>query len=590
MNILLVAINAKYIHSNLAVYSLRAYAKEYGSHIRIAEYTINHRVGFILQEIYKKKPDVLCFSCYIWNIRYVQELLSDLHKLLPDLPIWVGGPEVSYEPEQFLQQYPMVSGVMVGEGEGTFRDLCSYYLGGAYAFDGSDMADEILDRAGVFESLPLEQIPGLVYRDKAGLLVKTPEREPLSLDELPFCYGELEEFKNRILYYESSRGCPFSCSYCLSSVDKNLRFRSLSLVKEELQFFLDRRVLQVKFVDRTFNCSHRHATAIWQYLKDHDNGVTNFHFEVSADLLTEEELSLLSTLRPGLVQLEIGVQSTFAPAIQKIWRTMDLARLEAAVERIRKAGNIHQHLDLIAGLPEEGFLQFAQSFRQVYGWKPRQLQLGFLKVLKGSYLYHHREEYGLAYQTQPPYEAMQTKWISYGEMLDIKLVEEMLEVYYNSGQFEMAWKVMELTADNPFDLFLELGRYYEDQGLLAISHSRIRRYEILLEFAAQRDPDHLELYKEALTFDLYYRENMKTRPKWAPDLSCYKELSRRFCKKGKLSHLEPFWYDFEKVRQAKTLEGYPDRIQEPEFWLFSYETRDPLSGQAKADKVSLTVT
>lgn len=566
MNILLVAINAKYIHSNLAVYSLKSFAREYQEHITIAEYTINHRVGYILQELYKQKPDVLCFSCYIWNFRYVKELITEIHKLLPGLPIWAGGPEVSYEPEIFLEGNKGVSGVMLGEGEATFRELCRHYLGKG-------------------EGRALEQVPGLIVRDKAGNLVRASKREPLPMDSLPFCYQHLEEFQNRIIYYETSRGCPFSCSYCLSSIEKGLRFRSFALVRQELQFFLDHKVPQVKFVDRTFNCSHSHAMQIWKYVKMHDNGVTNFHFEVSADLLTEEELELLSSMRPGLIQLEIGVQSTYQPAIQEIRRETDLQKLEAAVGRLHRAGNIHQHLDLIAGLPREGFETFAESFRQVYQWKPHQLQLGFLKVLKGSWIYGRQKEYGLLYQEYPPYEVMATKWLSYGELLDMKLVEEMLEVYYNSGQFEMTMKVLELTAENPFYLYLGLGKFYESRGLLAVSHSRMGRCKILLEFAKERDFGHLELYQETLVFDLYYRENMKTRPSWAPDLSEYKEMARDYCKKGKLSHLEPFWYDMEQIRREKLLAEYPRRQPDRQFYLFSYEERDPLTGQAKVGKV-----
>lgn len=566
MNILLVAINAKYIHSNLAVYSLKSYAKKYQGHIRIAEFTINHRVNYILQEIYKQNPDVLCFSCYIWNFRYVQELATEIHKLLPGLPIWAGGPEVSYEPEIFLEKNPAVSGVLLGEGEATFQELCRYYL-------------------EVGKGRPLGQIPGLIVRGKEGSLLRGPRREPLPMDSLPFCYSHLEEFQNRIIYYETSRGCPFSCSYCLSSIEKGLRFRSFSIVAPELQFFLDHQVPQVKFVDRTFNCSHSHAMEIWRYVKEHDNGVTNFHFEVSADLLTEEELSLLASMRPGLAQLEIGVQSTYGPTIQEIHRAMDLQRLGAAVGRLRQAGNIHQHLDLIAGLPKEGLEAFSESFRQVYQWKPQQLQLGFLKVLKGSWIYGHKKEYGIVCQEYPPYEVMETHWLSYGELLKIKLVEEMLEVYYNSGQFELTIKALELTVENPFFLYLRLGEYYERHGLLAISHSRMGRSEILLEFAREWDLAHLGLYQETLIFDLYCRENMKTRPKWAPDLSEYKEMARRYCKKGKLSHLEPFWYDMEQIRRGRALDDYPKRQPARQFYLFSYEERDPLTGQAKAGKI-----
>ncbi len=587
MNLLLAAINAKYIHSNLAVYSLKGYAKEYQEHISIAEYTINHRCEFILQQIYKQKPDVLFFSCYIWNFRYVQELILEIHKLLPQLPIWAGGPEVSYEPEMFLAGNPGASGVMLGEGEETFRELCGYYV------EGTNMPE-------------LKGIAGLVIRDKRGEPVRTGAREPLDMDALPFCYGCLEDFKNRIIYYETSRGCPFSCSYCLSSIEKGLRFRSFSIVKKELQFFLEQQVPQVKFVDRTFNCSHSHAMEIWHCIKEHDNGVTNFHFEISGDLLTEEEIALLATMRPGLVQLEIGVQTTYAPAIQEIRRSMDLGRLEQAVKKLQQAGNIHLHLDLIAGLPKEGFSRFAESFRQVYSWKPQQLQLGFLKVLKGSFLYENRKEYGMVYQEYPPYEVRSTAWLTYEEILSMKLVEEMLEVYYNSGQFEMTIKLMELAFPHPFSMFLELGGFYQEKGLLSMSHSRIRRCEILLEFLAEKDLQHLELYQEALTFDLYYRENMKTRPLWAPDVSEgkalghpqkgkplhlepdlaeYKEKTRKYCKKGTQSHLEPFWYDMEEIMGQKKLNRYPEKEPVREFYLFSYEERNPLTGQAKVRKI-----
>lgn len=604
MNILLTAINAKYIHSNLAVYSLKAYAKEHAEHIELAEYTINHRVEYILQELYKKKPDVLCFSCYIWNFRYVQELIQEIHKLLPELPIWGGGPEVSYEPEAFLKEFPMVTGVMIGEGEETFRELCGYYVNQErsvksqkysvtnqekytknqvdsainqeeYVRYQEDIANQQEDSANIN---PLQEIPGVVFCDDKEV-VRTARREPMNMDELPFCYEHLEDFENRIIYYETSRGCPFSCSYCLSSIEKGLRFRSLELVKKELQFFLDHKVPQVKFVDRTFNCNHKHAMEIWNYVKEHDNHITNFHFEISADLLTEEELALIAEMRPGLIQLEIGVQSTFEPTIQEIHRTMNLSRLEEIVKKVQQAENIHQHLDLIAGLPKEDFTTFAKSFQEIYNLKPEQLQLGFLKVLKGSYMYEHQKEYGLVYQSNPPYEVMATSWLTYEEVLKIKVVEEMLEVYYNSGQFEMTMKVLELAYDNPFAMFLELGEYYEVHGLFAMNHSRIRRCEILLDFAREKDAAHEEIYKETLTFDLYYRENMKTRPNWAPELSSFKETTRKYCKNGKRSHVEPFSYDMDSLLKQKSILVYPVK-REAKFYLFSYDQKNPLTGQA----------
>lgn len=568
MKILLTAVNAKYIHSNLAVYSLYAYAKRFRRHLAVAEYTINHSLDFVMQEIYRQRPDVLCLSCYIWNISFMEELSRELHKLLPKMPIWVGGPEVSYECGAFLQKNPQIRGILRGEGERSFLGLCCHYVEG---------------------SLELSDIPGLVYRQRrtpeAGELVYTPEGEPLPLDSLPFCYEDMAGLENRIVYYETSRGCPFRCSYCLSSLDKSLRLRSLPLVERELQFFLDHRVPQVKLVDRTFNCSHAHAMAIWQYLLDHDNGVTNFHFEVSADLLNEEELKLLGQMRPGLVQLEIGVQTTNPDTVAEIRRTMDLHRLEQNVAKIRSFGNIHQHLDLIAGLPMEGYDSFRASFDQVYRLHPQQLQLGFLKVLKGSWLYENRERYGILFHDRPPYEVLATKWLSYEELQRIKLVEEMLEAYGNSGQYEITMKLLEQEFESPFDIFLKVGYYYQERGLLWKQHSRLGRCEILLRFLEQegRCAD-LSLYQEALTFDLYFRENMKSRPPWAPDPALWKEQAKRLQKKGENVHLEPFSYDFSGLLQGRRV--WPRKGERWQFYRFSYGERDPLTHQARVEPVA----
>lgn len=599
MKIILTAINAKYIHSNPAVYSLRSFAKKYSAHVELAEYTINHRTDFILRELYKKKPDVLMFSCYIWNISCVCELIGEIHKLMPDLPIWVGGPEVSFECEKFLREYPMVTGIMRGEGEATFLELCEYYvnLGRRKRPEPDDMGQtNVQEPGGTGPKKELEQIRGIVFREDAHEIITTLDRVPLSMDEIPFCYEELDSFAHRIIYYESSRGCPFRCSYCLSSVEKSLRFRSLRLVERELQFFLDRQVPQVKFVDRTFNCNHAHAMAVWRYIKEHDNGVTNFHFEIAADLLTEEEIDFIGTMRPGLIQLEIGVQSTNPGTIKEIRRVMDLKRLEEVVRKVKKNGNIHQHLDLIAGLPFEDYRTFRKSFDRIYRLQPQQLQLGFLKVLKGSFLYENQKSYDILYHTVPPYEVMATRWISYDEILEIKNVEEMLEVYYNSGQFQMTMQILEQAFDSPFRMFWELGRFYEENGLFFLNHSRIRRCEILLDFLEKRDPEHLDLYQEALTFDLYYRENMKSRPGWAPEPALFKEEARRITEMlsgeksknvpriAKNMHLEPFYYDFTGLLQG-TQQGYPQRCETCSFYVFDYENRSPLTGQAAVLKI-----
>lgn len=574
MKILLTAINAKYIHSNLAVYDLRAYAKEYRDSVELAEYTINHRSEYILQEIYKRKPDVLCFSCYIWNYEYVKEVASEFHKLRPEVPIWVGGPEVSYEIERMFVENPSFYGVVIGEGEATFSELCAYYCNGK---KGS-----------------LSDIAGIAYRDGekyderqegSPAITRTKPRAPIDLSSIPFCYEDMTDFENRIIYYESSRGCPFSCSYCLSSIDKKLRFRNTELVKKELQFFIDKKVPQVKFVDRTFNCNHTHAMEIWKFIQEKDIGITNFHFEIAADLLTEEETALLSTFRPGLVQLEIGVQSTNLQTIEEIHRKMQLSDVESSVRFIQKAGNIHEHLDLIAGLPYENYERFGQSFRDIYALKPNQLQLGFLKVLKGSYIFEHKDEYDMIYRSKPPYEIMQTKWLSYDEVLLIKLVEEMLEVYYNSGQFEITMKLIDVVYPDSFGFFLRLGQFYEHMGYLGMNHSRIRRCEILLEFLKQEKQVSIELMEEALLYDLYYRENMKSRPYWAGNISEFSKITKTYCKNGKLSHIEPFSYHFPDKSQ-KTISALPERLEEGIYVLFEYEKRDALDHQAKTTEIT----
>ena len=567
MKIFLTAINAKYIHSNLAVYSLRAYAKDYQDQIVIGEYTINNRVDYILEQIYKAKPDVLCFSCYIWNMDYVEELITEYHKLCPEVPIWVGGPEVSYEVETFLAEHPQVTGVMIGEGERTFQQLCKYYVN---------------------QTGSLEEIRGIAFRDQdSGKTVFTPAQEPMNMSDIPFCYDHIENFENRIIYYESSRGCPFNCSYCLSSIDKKLRFRDIELVKKELAFFIEKKVPQVKFVDRTFNCRHDHAMEIWRFVKEHDNGITNFHFEISADLLNEEELALIHDMRPGLIQLEIGVQSTNEITIREIHRTMKLELLKDIVRKIQGGENIHEHLDLIAGLPYEDYATFAKSFDEIYALKPNQLQLGFLKVLKGSYMYEHAAEYEIVYHEKTPYEVMKTKWLSFDDVLKIKQVEEMLEVYYNSGQFEITMKVMEPLFESAFAMFQEFGAFYEEKGYFGMSHSRIRRAEILLEFMRERKSEDtvLQMLEESLTFDLYYRENCKSRPSWAPSPAEFKEQTRYYCKNGVKSHVEPFHYRFPE-KSKKALNEIPTRLKQPVYMLFDYENRDPLDHQAHVTEVA----
>ncbi len=563
MKILLVAINSKYIHSNLAVYTLKANAGEYKDRVEITEYTINNRQEDILADVYERGADAVCFSCYIWNIEYVTKIAGELKKIRPATQIWAGGPEVSYEVEDFLLKNPAFDGVMIGEGENTFREMCGYFAG--------DIKE-------------LDSICGLAYRETTGKISFTKARQPGDMAAFNFAYDEKDDFSNRIIYYESSRGCPFSCSYCLSSVDKHLRFRDLDKVKEELKFFIDKKVPQIKFVDRTFNCKHDHAMAIWQFIKDNDNGVTNFHFEVSADLLTDAEVEFLMGLRPGLVQLEIGVQSTNPATISEIHRSMKLDRVKEVAGRILSFGNIHQHLDLIAGLPFEDYASFRKSFDEIYALHPNQLQLGFLKVLKGSYMYEHAGEYEILYHDDPPYEVLSTKWLSYAEVLEIKSVEEMTEVYFNSGQFEVTMKILYKIYDSAFDFLKSLGDFYKEKGYAGISHSRMKRFEILKEFLEQEKElgnrmIPMDMIEEALIFDLYYREKCKSRPEWASENPLHKDMVKRFAPKGKNVHVEPFHYIFPGKKQTE-IEELPVRQDKTLWVLFDYEDRDPLDYQA----------
>lgn len=595
MKVVLTAINAKYIHSNLAVYSLRAYAKPYRDEIEIAEYTINQQLDDILMDLYKRKPDVLCFSCYIWNLAYVEELIREIKKIFPRLPIWVGGPEVSYDAKEVMERLPEVTGVMLGEGEETFLELLRYYheegalesgaQGDVLAKDDGTLAGEIGNG--------LASIVGIAYRNNDENICQNEWRKPIDLSTVPFVYHDMADFKNKIVCYESSRGCPFSCSYCLSSVDKCLRFRDVELVKKELQFFIDAEVPQVKFVDRTFNCNHKHAMEIWNYLVEHDKGITNFHFEVAADLLNEEELELIGKMRPGLIQLEIGVQSTNEETIREIRRTMKFSEVARIVKRINQGGNVHQHLDLIAGLPYEDLASFQKSFDDVYGLHPEQLQLGFLKVLKGSYMEEKKQDYGLVYKSKPPYEVLYTNWLSYEDVLALKMVEEMVEVYYNSGQFSYTLRHLEQEFDSAFALYLALGNYYENHELHLASHSRITRYEILLDFIRSLETGKEDLYRELLTFDLYLRENVKNRPEFAGEYTVTKEELSRFYEEEAEQHkyLKGYeMYDKRQLRKMTHIEKFQydvlgDGARKEMMVLFDYENRSRLTHQASIFRI-----
>ena len=650
MRFLLCGINAKYIHSNLAIFSLKAYAdrkKIPGAEIILKEYTINNYVEDILQDLYEEKADVVIFSCYIWNISFVRELAAELKKVSPEVKIWAGGPEVSYAANKFLLENPAFDVIMQGEGEEVFSELIrltveekcrikdvykqseskkvlSGIVEKRYSIERKQAVKEekdIEDKhfAGEDNVYPtnyidmskLQKLQGIAVRDfsgKAALgnaesnienktkIINTGFATLMDMDTIPFVYEDFHLFEHKILYYETSRGCPFCCSYCLSSVDKTVRFRSLPIVKKELDAFLEAKVPQVKFVDRTFNCNRQRAIDIWSYLVEHDNGITNFHFEISSDLLGEEELELFAKMRPGLIQLEIGVQSTNGETVDAIHRHMDLDKLFHYVDRVHELGNIHQHLDLIAGLPYENYERFGCSFDDLYAHEPDQLQLGFLKVLKGTMMEEEVKKYSILYRNQPPYEVLGTKWLSYDEIILLKGVEELVELYYNSGQYTLTLKYAVPFFESPFRFYEMFSAWYRGKGYHKLNHNRLEKYNILREFLREHiDENEWDTLDEIMLYDMYLRENVKGRPAWAKDTAQYKkEWKALYREQGEKlfpedvqagiydskraanqSHIEVFEINIKKFEQSGQVE------KKQVLCLFDYSRRNPLNRAAR---------
>lgn len=552
MKILLVAVNAKYIHSNPAVYSLKAFADAWKDRIEIAEYSINGDMTEMLGDIYRRKPDVIAFSCYIWNWDIIRQMLPNVKKLLPDADLWLGGPEVSFRCGQLLEEYTELNGIMVGEGEETFAGLCAFYF---------DQSAELSDIAGLFLSGK--------YADD-GMPFSTGERAPADLRKLPFIYESVKDFENRIIYYETQRGCPFRCSYCLSAIDKTVRFKPMEQVLSELQHLLDFRVPQVKFIDRTFNANHEHACTIWRFLREKDNGVTNFHFEIAADLLTDEEMEILKSLRPGLVQLEIGIQSTNPDTLRAVNRVTDIEKVCSRVKELVAFHNMHIHVDLIAGLPYENLVSFRKSYDDVFRLGTEMLQLGFLKVLKGSVIEADAERFGIVYRNEPPYEVLYTKWLSFADIFVLKDVEEMTEMYYNSNQYQNTLRYLFKIVPSPFDFFRQLAEFYRQNGYIVNQPSRMKRYEILREFVlGQNLVSDTDLLDELLTYDVYLRETVKSRPGFAKQTVPYRHLLER--KESMQMHEEVFVHDI-------LSEELP--VCEPMVVEFHYDRRDALTNNA----------
>lgn len=592
MKILLAAVNAKYIHSNLAVYCLKSYAASKGQDAEIAEYTINQQTGDVLRDLYERNADVVAFSCYIWNIEFIKTVICDYKKLRPKSEIWLGGPEVSYRAEEILTELPEVRGVMVGEGEETFAKLTALYK----KAEGSDVCYTDCETFGhsIWSS-----VNGIVLRDDTGVIFGTEPALPPDFSRLPFPYGEEipASFENRIIYYESSRGCPFSCAYCLSAIDKRVRFRDMDLVKQELRFFLDKQVPQIKFIDRTFNINVARTIELLQFIKENDNGITNFHFEVAAELLTKEQIEILNSLRPGLVQLEIGVQSANKATLALINRKTGLTELKKTVAAVRKKNNVHIHLDLIAGLPKEDLESFKHSFNEVYCMNPHQLQLGFLKVLSGAPMEEMAAENEIVYQKKPPYEVLFTRWLSYDDIILLKKVEELVEVYTNSGQFVYSMMYLQHFVCTPFELFERLARFYDENNYAGLKLSRNKRYEILWEFAereilttemSMENPDVVgeesirrSAFSEILFFDYCLREKPKSRPGFVIQTQMDKQTLKEVYASLKVKREEEGMHDietfsFEPARTAKhgKIKGKPCHV------LFSYGQREAMYGGA----------
>ncbi|MBI6089252.1 B12-binding domain-containing radical SAM protein [Clostridium perfringens] len=489
MKILLTAINSKYIHSNLAVRYLKAFTKDLDFQGDIKEFSINDRVENILEGIIEEKPDVVAFSCYIWNMEFVNRLAELIKLVDPNIEILYGGPEVSYEGKEFLENHEGEY-VIVGEGEKTFREFVLYKLG-----EGK-----------------IEDIKGLNYK-RDGKVFENPKRPEMDMNELVFPYTYEEDINNKIVYYEASRGCPFKCKYCLSSVMHGVRFLDVERVKKELKYFMERGLKLVKFVDRTFNCNREYTVELLKYLSEQDTE-TRFHFEVAADLLTEEQIEILNNAPKGRFQLEVGVQTTNNEVLHNINRYITYENIKEKVLKVASGKNVMQHLDLIAGLPGEDLESFKKSFNDVHAIRPDEIQLGFLKLLKGSSMREEAEKWGIVYSPYAPYEIIRSKDISYEELLLLKKVEAMVDKYYNSCKFNNVIKFFLNIYEKPFDFYYDLAMFFEEKGNFKRSIGNVEYYKILLDFYLEKIGGEDEgLFKEVLKFD-YLCFNKK---RWLPD-------------------------------------------------------------------------
>lgn len=523
--IVLTAINSQYVHLNVAVRYLKKYVEK-NSDIKldIYETNINNQLMNIIKDLFEKQPDTIIFSTYIWNKEYVFSITKELKKILPDVKIALGGPEVSYEWDKIMAENQEIDYIFTGEGE---KVLLNFF------------------------TKDISEVKGVVYRE--GERLKYNGIEPLieNLDIIPFPYDDEElQDRTKIFYYESSRGCPFNCSYCMSSIDKSVRYYSIDRTKEDLKRFIDSPIKLLKFVDRTFNLSKEKYMAIWRFLlENYREGIT-FHFEINANIFDDETLDFLETVPKGYFQFEIGVQTIDAQAMKSIGRINKLEKLEHNIRRISR--NIHLHLDLIAGLPYETYDKFRESFDYVHRLKPEMIQLGFLKLLKGTKMYDEREKYGYKYFSKPPYEVFSNEFISFAEMVKLKNLEKVLDFYYNSEKFpESVQWIIENHYESAFSFYEDVAEYFDKRGYLKVSHKESTLFTLLYEFYLDKGLKDREIFVEYLKYDYLMLGKTGFYPEWfksEKDGELYDELIRernyKSIREGhKNSELERFSYN-----------------------------------------------
>lgn len=581
MKVLLVAINAKYIHSSLACRYLWASCRDCFKDTEVAEFTINDNIDDILGHIYFKKCDVAAFSCYIWNIEHVLKIAANLKKTAPDIKIVLGGPEVSHDPKSILNDNEFVDYVISGEGEIRFKQLLQYLQN---------------------QNVKIENINGITYRENGKVISKESVGLIEELERIPTPYTKemLESVKDKIIYYESSRGCPFSCSYCMSSTFEGIRYFSLDRVKRELKALMDAGVKLVKFVDRTFNCHKKRTMEIFEFVIE--NSVdTCFHFEAAGDLFDDDMIKLLSKAPEGIIQFEIGVQSVNFRTLQEINRRTDIKKVFHYTERLLELKNIHIHLDLIAGLPYEDYNSFKNSFNEVYNLKPHKLQMGFLKMLKGSGIRKNYKKHDYLYRDYPPYEVLGNNVLTFEELFKLNKIEKLVERYYNSGRF---CKSLDYIIGNffnsAFEFYEKLSVFFEKECLFMRSISSRELYTVLLRFLDSLDINiDRNLICELLKFDFIVSHRTSNFPEGIEkiQISGLKERVFEFLKDDenikkylpeflnepakniiKDVHFEPFNYD--------VLENF-ELKENPIIILVNYNKRNRATELFEAKKVSL---